>query len=218
MKISSFTFGFILRFSVFPLLGALAAPASAADFTVSTNADSGPGSLRQAITDSNAAGGTNTITLEAGLATITLAGDLPAVQANVTILGNNNTLDGGSTFRGFFVGAWTAGTETMIPARCDYSGPHDSERQSAGWPAATGGGGGGSWAALSLSPISPASHSPTSTFIKTAPPVAAWRQSAARLAASSMGGTSAAAAAGVWEATPADAGGGGVGRWGRRWQ
>ena len=87
----------------------------AANFSVSTNADGGPGSLRQAITDSNAAGGINTITLNTGLPAITLAGDLPAVQASVTILGNGNTLDGAGMFRGFLVGAWAIGTATTIP-------------------------------------------------------------------------------------------------------
>ena len=51
-----------------PFVGLLLATTSltptalwAADFTVSTTADSGVGSLRQAIFDSNAAGGTNNI-------------------------------------------------------------------------------------------------------------------------------------------------------------
>ncbi|NKJ49864.1 hypothetical protein CIC12_24635, partial [Burkholderia sp. SG-MS1] len=71
-------------------------PVWAADFIVSNNADSGAGSLRQAIIDSNAAGGSNTITVNSGVGTITLAsGDLPTIASNVTIVGNNNTLSGG---------------------------------------------------------------------------------------------------------------------------
>jgi len=49
--------------------------AQAAEFTVRNNADSGPGSLRQAVSDANAAGsGPHTITIAEGLGTITLTG------------------------------------------------------------------------------------------------------------------------------------------------
>ena len=41
-------------------------PLWAADFTVSNNADSGAGSLRQAIIDSNSAGGSNNIIINSG--------------------------------------------------------------------------------------------------------------------------------------------------------
>jgi hypothetical protein len=88
------------------LTGALAAallvdPAAAANFNVNSDA-----SLRAAIT-SAAPGDTITFT-----GNITLAADLPAVQKNVTILGNNFTLSGNNQFRGLFVGAWTPGTAT----------------------------------------------------------------------------------------------------------
>jgi hypothetical protein len=55
-------------------------------FVVSTTADSGPGSLRQAITDSNAAPGGNTITIEAN-GTINLFSALPAISNSVIIQG-----------------------------------------------------------------------------------------------------------------------------------
>jgi len=100
-------------------------PTLSESFVVSTNADSGPGSLRQAMIDSNAEsetildfnaiGGNNTITLNPGLGTVTLAADLPVIQASVTIVGNGNTLDGAAAYRGFLVAAWTGGTATMIP-------------------------------------------------------------------------------------------------------
>jgi hypothetical protein len=48
----------------------------AANFDVTNGNDSGAGSLRQAIFDSNAAGGTNTITIAAGT-TVTLSQSLP---------------------------------------------------------------------------------------------------------------------------------------------
>jgi hypothetical protein len=66
-----------LRTALATLLGALALahlPAQAATFTVSTTADSGAGSLRQAITDANAAAGADTIVFAAGAnGTITVA-------------------------------------------------------------------------------------------------------------------------------------------------
>src|SRR5579863_6385618 len=74
---------------------------------VTTNSDSGAGSLRDAITYANANPGT-TITFGISNQTINLASALPL------ILGNNTTIDGGSnnitvsgagTYRVFFVGA-----------------------------------------------------------------------------------------------------------------
>ncbi|HLB52510.1 MAG TPA: hypothetical protein VJK48_02235, partial [Chlamydiales bacterium] len=57
-------------------------------FTVTTNADSGAGSLRQAITDLNTTGGaSNTININSGLGTITLASSLPAINKNVDVVG-----------------------------------------------------------------------------------------------------------------------------------
>ena len=93
----------------------LAGPADAADFIVANNNDSGAGSLRQAIIDSNAAGGTNTIILNNGIGTITLSSsDLPAVQNNVTIVGNNNTLSGNNQFRGLFIGAFSGSSQVPV--------------------------------------------------------------------------------------------------------
>src|SRR5579884_1712797 len=59
-------------------------------FVVSNTNDSGLGSLRAAITASNTAGGTNTITFAVG-GTITLASELPGITSNVKIdgVGNN---------------------------------------------------------------------------------------------------------------------------------
>jgi hypothetical protein len=72
----------------------LTCPASAATFTVSTVNDSGPGSLRQAVFDANAAGGTHTITFAipgAGVHTIALASALPGVTGTLTIDGYTQT-------------------------------------------------------------------------------------------------------------------------------
>lgn len=78
-------------------LGLLSA-ASAATFTVSSTSDAGAGSLREAITQSNAAAGGNTINFSV-TGTITLASQLPAITQPVTITGGNQaapvvTLDG----------------------------------------------------------------------------------------------------------------------------
>ena len=58
----------------------------AASLVVSTTADSGAGSLRQAMQDANAAAG-GSITFSAVTGTITLASELPAVSGDITITG-----------------------------------------------------------------------------------------------------------------------------------
>jgi hypothetical protein len=88
------------------LCALLCAPASASVFMVSTTDDAGMGSLRQAIMDANTAGGSNEIHFAiagAGLHTITLASQLPAVTSSLTIDGfsqagsmaNTNSPDAG---------------------------------------------------------------------------------------------------------------------------
>jgi hypothetical protein len=72
------------------LLLAVSAPAVAATFTVTTNADAGAGSLRQAITDANAAAGADTIAFSipgTGPHTIAPASALPAITQPLTIDG-----------------------------------------------------------------------------------------------------------------------------------
>ncbi|MDQ2744483.1 MAG: hypothetical protein M3Z66_19625, partial [Chloroflexota bacterium] len=100
------------------LLPATSHPVFAATYTVTTTADSGPGSLRQAITDVNTAGqyssSANTIDFSIGGATcsspapvytIQPASALPAIQANLTLIdgysqcgaeANSNALSAGS--------------------------------------------------------------------------------------------------------------------------
>ena len=76
----------MVRLAVVVLL--IPAVAGAAPFTVTSTADSGPGSLRDAITQANAAQGADTISFAiTGTApyTITLASPLPAVTDSVTI-------------------------------------------------------------------------------------------------------------------------------------
>jgi hypothetical protein len=75
----------------------LSSPAWAVDFNVNSDA-----TLRSAITS---AGSGDRIVFTGS---ITLAADLPAVQTNVTIVGNNNTLNGNNQFRDLFVDAFSA--------------------------------------------------------------------------------------------------------------
>lgn len=90
------------------LLSAVALPAMADTFTVTTTADAGPGSLRQAIADSNANGATVADLIAFGIPgtgphVITVASPLPQITGLVTIDGttqpgwvsNTNTPDQG---------------------------------------------------------------------------------------------------------------------------
>ena len=98
------------------LLGTCLSPCTAwaANFDVTNGNDSGAGSLRQAIFDSNAAGGTNTITIAAGT-TVTLSQSLPMITASVTVVGNGNTLDANNAGRAFFVQAGTTAVSGLHP-------------------------------------------------------------------------------------------------------
>lgn len=78
------------RWAAALLMALCCANAGAASFSVGSPSDAGPGSLRQAITDANAAGGANTIVFAIpGSAphTITLASVLPAISGTLTIDG-----------------------------------------------------------------------------------------------------------------------------------
>jgi uncharacterized protein with beta-barrel porin domain len=99
------------------MLGGLSvvfASAAQADFVVTNNNDSGPGSLRQAILDANAAGApngvpngtTSTIVINPGIGTIALtSGALPLIYSNLNIEGaaGGSVLNGSNTYRGLFV-------------------------------------------------------------------------------------------------------------------
>jgi len=79
---------------------------------VSTTADAGPGSLRQAITEVNSGGQPGNITFTVN-GTITLASDLPACTVPVNIIGpgtNLLTINGSNSFRLFQLAANTSNT------------------------------------------------------------------------------------------------------------
>ena len=80
--------------------------AAAATFNVTNTNDSGAGSLRQAILDANALGGTNVVSFTVG-GTVTLASELPVITSAMTISGNGNnpTVSGNNAFRVFFIDA-----------------------------------------------------------------------------------------------------------------
>ncbi|HVE14580.1 MAG TPA: autotransporter domain-containing protein [Elusimicrobiota bacterium] len=101
----------------------LAAPARSATFTVTNTTDSSSGSLRDELTQSNTAGGTNTVSWGAGSGgTIAIASDLPSVAdattldvtnapSAVTISGANTMPLGGSVtfFNDNTSQVWTIG-------------------------------------------------------------------------------------------------------------
>ncbi|MDP2697549.1 autotransporter domain-containing protein [Thalassospira sp.] len=126
------------RYGLVPLILLCTAPAGsaqAATFNVTNTADSGAGSLRQAIFDANAAGGTNTIDVQNGLGTITLtSGDLNALNSNITLNGNGNTLSGNNAFRGLFVYSGTVAINDLTIENAVASGGDAGQ--------ATGGGAG----------------------------------------------------------------------------
>ena len=81
-------------------------------FTVTNNNDTGAGSLRQAITDANSTGGTDSIVFSGSIGTITLSSALPLIDESVTIdasgaTGGEVTIDGNNAHRIFFVRAGT---------------------------------------------------------------------------------------------------------------
>ncbi|HEY2162153.1 MAG TPA: hypothetical protein VGH24_12665, partial [Solirubrobacteraceae bacterium] len=73
----------------------IAGQAQAATYTVTTNADSGSGSLRAAITSVDTSPSPpDLINLNGALGPIVLSSDLPALTQSVSINGNGNVLDG----------------------------------------------------------------------------------------------------------------------------
>jgi hypothetical protein len=116
--------------AVFAATLLFAAPALATDFPVNSDA-----TLRSAITS---AGDGDTITFTGD---ITLAGDLPAVQSNVTVLGQNHTLSGNNQFRGFFVGSFSGQTQVAVNVAIQNLTIQNA-RASGGAGGASGGGGG----------------------------------------------------------------------------
>lgn len=96
----------------------------AATFTITNTNDSGAGSLRQAIIDSNATPGSNTIAIQAGLnGIVTLASDLPPIVVPASIkLVNTAGVDGIGIAGNFGLSVATAGAVTFSNLIGTYSG------------------------------------------------------------------------------------------------
>ena len=95
--------------------------AAQAQFVVTTTADSGPGSLRDAINQANVAGGTITFNLPANstIATSAANGALPPINNNVTIDGSGSSglvISGGNANRVFFVLSGTVAISNLTIA------------------------------------------------------------------------------------------------------
>lgn len=116
-----------------PVLGLLPAIAGAATFTVSTTADSGAGSLRDALDQANRTIGTDTIAFSAGLTgTIVLTGGAIDIFDAVTINGPGATrlrLSGNNASRIFRIGPTEPGTvfATVISGLSLTDGSSDAE-------------------------------------------------------------------------------------------
>jgi hypothetical protein len=87
--------------AMLPVAGLLAGPAAADTFSVTSNADSGPNTLRQALADAASNPGDDVIDIQAGLGTITVTSELNwSGDGMVTINGNGATLSGPGVARG----------------------------------------------------------------------------------------------------------------------
>lgn len=106
-----------------------AGPAGAATFTVTNTADSGPGSLRQAIIDANASGGEDLITFDATVSgTINLGSDLTGITDAVDIQGPGAgvlTVDGGDTYQIFYFDNVDTGTPSISGLSIDNGDDND---------------------------------------------------------------------------------------------
>ena len=92
------------------LLSLSLANVAAGTFSVTTNADSGPGSLRQAIMDANLQPGPDAIIFSNVTGTIFLAATLPVISESLGIIGPGRGLlmvSGGGTCRVFDFGSGT---------------------------------------------------------------------------------------------------------------
>jgi hypothetical protein len=86
---------------VIPLSGVLAGPAAATTFDVTSNADSGASTLRQALADAATNPGDDEIDIQVGLPTITVTSELSwSGNGAVTINGNGATVAGPGVARG----------------------------------------------------------------------------------------------------------------------
>jgi len=79
-------------------------------YLVTNSADSGEGSLRQAIVNANNHSGSGTIVLTNLAEPITLASALPVLMANITVLGNGSRISGNTNLRVLEIAAGVTAT------------------------------------------------------------------------------------------------------------
>jgi putative cofactor-binding repeat protein len=90
-----------LTAALLPAAAFLAGPAGATQFNVTSTADSGPNTLRQAIADAATNPGDDVIEIQAGLGTITITSEINwSGNGQVQINGNGATLSGPGVARG----------------------------------------------------------------------------------------------------------------------
>ncbi len=111
-----------------------------ANFNVTVATDDGTGTvagtLSKAILDANTAAGDDTITLQTN---VTVTGVmLTLVNSNIDFIGNNNSVDGGSSFRPFFVKSGTVNFSNMTVTNGKAQGGNAANRGAGG--AGMGGG------------------------------------------------------------------------------
>ncbi|QZA58610.1 autotransporter outer membrane beta-barrel domain-containing protein [Candidatus Rhabdochlamydia porcellionis] len=95
------------------------APLWADNFQVTNSQDAGVGSLRQAITDFNAASGTNTIIFNSGIGNILLGSDLPLITRQGTIVvpsGTSLDIDGTAGPYRIFGASGVANISIQVPS------------------------------------------------------------------------------------------------------
>ena len=110
------------------------APAWAETFAISSEAD-----LRNALTTAQSG---DTISFGANVTLTT--GDLPIIQKNISILGNDHTLSGNNQFRGLFIAAFQPGTGTLVPIDVTVSNLTIANAKARGGDGGSGGGSPGS--------------------------------------------------------------------------
>ncbi len=107
-------------------LALAASGAQAANFPVTSNADAGAGTLRQAIIDANGQAGPHTLDFSAiSGQTITLASDLPDITEDMTLQGSEVTLSGDDAHACLSADSARLAAERMTITRCsrsDYGG------------------------------------------------------------------------------------------------
>ncbi len=114
----------LISLALIPLHGAIPTARAATIYTVTTNADSGSGSFRDALQNVIASGG-GMITFNAELPTIVLITNLPVITVDMIIQANGATLQGSAEIRGLTITLGTVSIDglTIKDGSCDKGCP-----------------------------------------------------------------------------------------------